>query len=148
MYPNNRYSCESTIVGRINPSIRVNQHGRFVLSRFVTLHQNTTLLLLCDYIVFRSFLMKKVNATEALERKKRIAGKGQIRTELSARKAPEEKEKIFRLPVHWDKTAIVVTDEVRVSEAHMFLAGFGIDEEILRFRQHFPNEMAHYATDG
>jgi len=30
---------------------------------------------------------------------------------------------------------------------HLFLVTIGIKEENLRFRQHLPNEMAHYASD-
>ncbi|GKE57604.1 hypothetical protein Tco_1496789 [Tanacetum coccineum] len=35
-HPNNRYSCESTIIGRINLGIRVNQQDRLVISFFFT----------------------------------------------------------------------------------------------------------------
>ncbi|CAE6369124.1 unnamed protein product [Rhizoctonia solani] len=34
-----------------------------------------------------------------------------------------------------------------VGRIHMFLLQIGIDPERLRFRQHMPNEMAHYAAD-
>ena len=30
---------------------------------------------------------------------------------------------------------------------YLFLTHLGIDKEKLRFRQHLPNEMAHYAAD-
>ncbi|KAL8228389.1 hypothetical protein R6Q57_015973 [Mikania cordata] len=34
-----------------------------------------------------------------------------------------------------------------IGRVYLFLARLGIDEERLRFRQHLPNEMAHYAAD-
>ncbi|GJY30213.1 glycine--tRNA ligase, mitochondrial 1-like protein [Tanacetum coccineum] len=36
----------------------------------------------------------------------------------------------------------------KVVRVYLFLAGLVIDEERLRSRQHLPNEMAHYDTDG
>nr|GEU85074.1 glycine--tRNA ligase, mitochondrial 1-like [Tanacetum cinerariifolium] len=36
----------------------------------------------------------------------------------------------------------------KVVRVNLFLVGLGIDEERLWFRQHLPNEMAHYDTDG
>merc|ERR1719183_479859 len=34
-----------------------------------------------------------------------------------------------------------------VTRTHAFLVSMGIEEEHLRFRQHLPTEMAHYASD-
>ena len=34
-----------------------------------------------------------------------------------------------------------------IARTALFLAGVGIRKELLRFRQHLPTEMAHYATD-
>ena len=34
-----------------------------------------------------------------------------------------------------------------ISRVHAFLVAAGIDEKHLRFRQHLPDEMAHYAKD-
>lgn len=34
-----------------------------------------------------------------------------------------------------------------IGRVYLFLTRLGIDKERLRFRQHLPNEMAHYAAD-
>ena len=34
-----------------------------------------------------------------------------------------------------------------IGRVYLFLTQLGIDKERLRFRQHLPNEMAHYAAD-
>merc|ERR1719160_1845185 len=34
-----------------------------------------------------------------------------------------------------------------ISRVHAFLVAAGIDQQHLRFRQHLPDEMAHYAKD-
>lgn len=34
-----------------------------------------------------------------------------------------------------------------IGRVYLFLTRLGIDEKRLRFRQHLPNEMAHYAAD-
>lgn len=34
-----------------------------------------------------------------------------------------------------------------IGRVYLFLTNLGIDKERLRFRQHLPNEMAHYAAD-
>ncbi|KAL7269613.1 Glycine--tRNA ligase 1, mitochondrial [Rhizina undulata] len=34
-----------------------------------------------------------------------------------------------------------------LARIHLFLKELGVDQEKVRFRQHMPNEMAHYATD-
>ena len=34
-----------------------------------------------------------------------------------------------------------------IGRVYLFLTQLGIDKDRLRFRQHLPNEMAHYAAD-
>jgi glycyl-tRNA synthetase len=34
-----------------------------------------------------------------------------------------------------------------IGRVYLFLTHLGIDKDRLRFRQHLPNEMAHYAAD-
>jgi len=34
-----------------------------------------------------------------------------------------------------------------IAKVHQFLLNSGVDKQKLRFRQHMPNEMAHYASD-